>query len=106
MAFLVCLLFRESIGVAITKSFVIFVRNFFVSIAIGATTTVVLQCSNWQRTNVIRLPEIKTDDLITHGNFAKCHQAHFHVSRDVGLGARLTYWHNHAYNNHCYVGTG
>ena len=28
MAFLVCLLFRESIGVAITKSFVIFVRNF------------------------------------------------------------------------------
>ena len=31
MAFLVCLLFRESIGVAITKSFVIFVRNFFVS---------------------------------------------------------------------------
>ena len=31
MAFLVCLLFRESIGVAITKSFVIFVRIFFVS---------------------------------------------------------------------------
>ena len=31
MAFLVCLLFRESIGVAITKSFVIFVRKFFVS---------------------------------------------------------------------------
>ena len=30
MAFLVCLLFRESIGVAITKSFVIFVRNVFV----------------------------------------------------------------------------
>ena len=30
MAFLVCLLFRESIGVAITKSFVIFVRKFFV----------------------------------------------------------------------------
>ena len=29
MAFLVCLLFRESIGVAITKSFVIFVRKFF-----------------------------------------------------------------------------
>ena len=28
MAFLVCLLFRESIGVAITKSFVIFARNF------------------------------------------------------------------------------
>ena len=28
MAFLVCLLFRESIGVAITKSFVIFVRKF------------------------------------------------------------------------------
>ena len=33
MAFLVCLLFRESIGVAITKSFVIFVRKFFVSSA-------------------------------------------------------------------------
>ena len=31
MAFLVCLLFGESIGVAITKSFVIFVRKFFVS---------------------------------------------------------------------------
>ena len=31
MAFLVCLLFRESIGVAITKSFVIFARKFFVS---------------------------------------------------------------------------
>ena len=31
MAFLVCLLFQESIGVAITKSFVIYVRNFFVS---------------------------------------------------------------------------
>ena len=31
MAFLVCLLFRESIGVAITKSFVIFVRKFLVS---------------------------------------------------------------------------
>ena len=31
MAFLVCLLFRELIGVAITKSFVIFVRKFFVS---------------------------------------------------------------------------
>ena len=31
MAFLVCLLFLESIGVAITKSFVIFVRKFFVS---------------------------------------------------------------------------
>ena len=31
MAFLVCLLFRESIGMAITKSFVIFVRKFFVS---------------------------------------------------------------------------
>ena len=31
MAFLVCLLFRESIGVAITKSFVIFVRKCFAS---------------------------------------------------------------------------
>ena len=31
MAFLVCLLFRESIGVAITKSFVIFASKFFVS---------------------------------------------------------------------------
>ena len=35
MAFLVCLLFRESIGVAITKSFVIFVRKFFVSSTIS-----------------------------------------------------------------------
>ena len=31
MAFLVCLLFQESIGVAITKSYVIFARKFFVS---------------------------------------------------------------------------
>ena len=37
MAFLVCLLFRESIGVAITKSFVIFVRKFFVSIYLVAS---------------------------------------------------------------------
>ena len=35
MAFLVGLLFRESIGVAITKSFVIFVRKFFVSSLCG-----------------------------------------------------------------------
>ena len=36
MAFLVCLLFRESIGVAITKSFVIFGRKFFASSTCGA----------------------------------------------------------------------
>ena len=30
--------------------------------------------------NVIRLPEIKTAELSTYGNFAKCHQAHFCVS--------------------------
>ena len=40
MAFLVCLLFRESIGVAITKSFVIFVRKFFVSSNIIVTSVV------------------------------------------------------------------
>ena len=47
MAFLVCLLFRESIGVAITKSFVIFVRNFFVSsnyIAIEESSPMVVLC--------------------------------------------------------------
>ena len=38
--------------------------------------------------HVIRLPEIKTAELSTYGNFAKCHQAHFRVSR-VGLGTRL-----------------
>ena len=37
---------------------------------------------------MIRLPEIKTAELSTYGNFAKCHQAHFRVSR-VGLGTRL-----------------
>ena len=41
MAFLVCLLFRESIGVAITKSFVIFVRKFFVSSSILLVVLVV-----------------------------------------------------------------
>ena len=37
---------------------------------------------------MIRLPEIKTAELSTYGNFAKCHQAHFCVSR-AGLGTRL-----------------
>ena len=37
---------------------------------------------------MIRLPEVKTAELSTYGNFAKCHQAHFRVSR-VGLGTRL-----------------
>ena len=37
---------------------------------------------------MIRLPEIKTAELNTCGNFAKCHQAHFRVLR-VGLGTRL-----------------
>ena len=37
---------------------------------------------------MIRLPEIKTAEFSTYGNFAKCHQAHFRVSR-VGLGTRL-----------------
>ena len=37
---------------------------------------------------MIRLPEIKTAELSTYRNFAKCHQAHFRVSR-VGLGTRL-----------------
>ena len=37
---------------------------------------------------MIRLPEIKTAELSTYGNFAKFHQAHFRVSR-VGLGTRL-----------------
>ena len=43
---------------------------------------------------MIRLPEIKTAELSTYGNFAKCHQAHFRVSR-VGLGTRLTIWQLH-----------
>ena len=38
--------------------------------------------------NVIRLPEIKTAELSTYGNFTMCHQAHFRVSR-VGLGTGL-----------------
>ena len=38
---------------------------------------------------MIRLPETKTAELSTYGNFAKCHQAHFRVSH-VGLGTRLT----------------
>ena len=37
---------------------------------------------------MICLPEIKTAELSTYGNFAECHQAHFRVSR-VGLGTRL-----------------
>ena len=32
---------------------------------------------------MIRLPEIKTAELSTYGNFAKCHQAAF---RSEGLG--------------------
>ena len=39
---------------------------------------------------MIRLPEIKTAELSTYRNFAKCHQAHFRVPR-VGLGTRLEY---------------
>ena len=41
---------------------------------------------------MIRLPEIKTAELSTYGNFAECPQAHFRVSR-VGLGTRLIYRH-------------
>ena len=37
---------------------------------------------------MIRLPEIKTAELSTYGNFAKCHQALFRVPRE-GLGTRL-----------------
>ena len=48
MAFLVCLLFRESIGVAITKSFVIFVRKFFVS-SIYRTSEVQCICMHGAR---------------------------------------------------------
>ena len=39
---------------------------------------------------MIRLPEIKTAELSTYGNFAKCHQALFRVPRE-GLGTRLLY---------------
>ena len=45
MAFLVCLLFRESIGVAITKSFVIFVRKFFVSSCMYGQVVPVQYCT-------------------------------------------------------------
>ena len=37
---------------------------------------------------MIRLPEVKTAELSTYGNFAKCHQALFRVPRE-GLGTRL-----------------
>ena len=37
---------------------------------------------------MISLPEIKTAELSTYRNFAKCHQAHFRISH-VGLGTRL-----------------
>ena len=37
---------------------------------------------------MIRLPEIKSAELSTYGNFAKCHQALFRVPRE-GLGTRL-----------------
>ena len=39
---------------------------------------------------MIRLPKIKTAELSTYGNFAKCHQALFRVPRE-GLGTRLMY---------------
>ena len=45
---------------------------------------------------MIRLPEIKTAELSTYGNFAKCHQALFCVPRE-GLGTRLTQSHVNAY---------
>ena len=37
----------------------------------------------------IRLPEIKTAELTTYRNFAKCHQALFRVPCE-GLGMRLS----------------
>ena len=37
---------------------------------------------------MIRLPKIKTADLSTYGNFAKCHQARVPC---VGLGMRLRF---------------
>ena len=45
---------------------------------------------------MIRLPEIKTAELSTYGNFAMCHQALFRVLRE-GLGTRLKV-HVHSYN--------
>ena len=38
---------------------------------------------------MIRLPEIKTAELSTYGNFAMCHQALFRIPRE-GLGTRLS----------------
>ena len=38
---------------------------------------------------MIRLPEIKTAELSTNGNFAMCHQALFRILRE-GLGTRLS----------------
>ena len=58
----------------------------------GYTFHGVKNVNDWQWTNVIRLPEIKTAELSTYGNFAKCHQAHFRISC-VGLGMRLHYHH-------------
>ena len=49
---------------------------------------------------MIRLPEIKTADLSTYGNFAKCHQAHFRVPH-VGLGTRLMQSMEHLPAHYC-----
>ena len=45
---------------------------------------------------MIRLPEIKTAELSTYGNFAKCHQALFRVPRE-GLGTRLLNHRQYSY---------
>ena len=44
---------------------------------------------------MIRLPEIKTAELSTYGNFAKCHQALFRVPHE-GLGTRLREVYQHS----------
>ena len=54
---------------------------------------------------MIRLSEIKTADVSTYENIAKCHQAHFCVLR-VGLGTRLHmqmhigWFHNYSAHAH------
>ena len=52
----------------------------------GYTFHVVKNVINWQWTNAICLPEIKTADLSIYGNFAKYHQALFQVPRVHGPG--------------------
>ena len=67
MAFLVCLLFRESIGVAITKSFVIFVRKFFVSSNLKFGHSFVRSYNSVSMSLANLIMEIKDPSLFVNG---------------------------------------